>query len=249
MQKHKDSWNIVSVGYSKNNENNTIFKHPKFGPRLVVRYPKGSINPGAAGRPVGGMGFYACPAPIFPALDVELSYEVAFDDSFKPQNGGKLPGLFLSQAGAADTSGGSGGQNDDLHGSLRIMWRGDFSAEAYVYSPVASAVPEYLQLPESTFNPEFGDSLWRGLFKLDPKEWNKVRMRVRVNTLGFADGSIHVTVNKTKHTFDKMAWRSRNQVVVSALFFSTFYGGSSERFACPNDTTARFRNFSLKKFG
>jgi hypothetical protein len=245
MQQHKQSWNIVNVGYGRNN---ITVERLSDGPYCGVRYPKGSINPTAVGRPVGGIGFYAAPASIFPALDAEVSYKLAFDPSFNPQNGGKLPGLFLGKAGSGDFSGGSGGRHDDLHASCRLMWRGNFQAEAYVYTTIAHAVPEYLALPKSHYNAEFGDSLWRGILKFKRQGWNTVRVRVRVNTPGVSDGALYVTVNDTTVQFENMAWRSRKDVVISALFFSTFYGGSSEKFACPNDTQARFRDFALKKF-
>lgn len=80
---------------------------------------------------MGGLGFYAAPA-LLPGSDVELTYKLAFDGTFNPGKGGKLPGLFLAAAGCADVKGGSGGRHDDHHASCRLMWRADFAAEAYV---------------------------------------------------------------------------------------------------------------------
>jgi hypothetical protein len=59
--------------------------------------------------PVGGIGFKASPPSIFLGEDVVLRYQVAFDDSFEPVRGGKLPGLFVANGtSAADQQGASG---------------------------------------------------------------------------------------------------------------------------------------------
>ena len=82
-QKHPDTWNIVNVGFGKENENQ-IVEDEAVDACCAVKFPAGSINPGAKGRPTGGLGFYACPIPIFPATDVEMSYKLQFDASFDP---------------------------------------------------------------------------------------------------------------------------------------------------------------------
>jgi hypothetical protein len=208
----------------------------------------GSINPSAKGRPIGGLGFYGCPPSTFPAADVALSYKVQFDASFDPAQGGKLPGLYLSEPGAPDTSAGSGGWMSDLHASARLMWRADLHSEAYVYGSAARASPGYAKLPGSHLNPEYGDSLWRGILTFERDAWNEVRIRVRLNTIGSCDGLLAVSVNGVDVRFDQMCWRKSEQVLVSAVFFSTFYGGSSERFQAPCDTKTRFKDFVLEKF-
>lgn len=165
--------------------------------------------------------------------------------------GGKLPGLFLSEPGAKDTSAGSGGHKSDLHASLRLMWRADFQAEAYVYATAAhssSGSAAYHEIPNSHFNPEYGDSLWRGVLKFKKDGWNDVAMRVRLNTPGQSDGGLFISVNGTDVSFDEMAWRKSSIVVVSAIMFSTFYGGSSPKFECPCDTSISFKDFELRKY-
>ena len=247
-QTHADSWNILKRCFAKRNENNTIETHDGTS-CLVVRYPEGSINPGAPERPLGGLGFYAAPAHIFPARDVELRYKVAFDPSFQPQKGGKLPGLYLCSAepGAFDTCGGSGGLHSDKHASCRLMWRDGFRAEAYVYSTAAKTSPDYKCIPRSQFTAKHGDSLWRGLLQFRAQGWNVVRLRLRLNTPGAIDGALIVTVNGTQCAFEEMAWRWTADTVITALFMSTFYGGATARFACPVDTAVRFRDFELIK--
>ena len=78
-----DTWNIVKVGFGKDNQNQSI-EGTDHDARCVVRYPKGSVNPSAKGRPVGGIGFYACTKAIFPANDVQLSYRLKFAENFDP---------------------------------------------------------------------------------------------------------------------------------------------------------------------
>ena len=82
-QKHPDTWNIVNVGFGKENENQ-IVEDEAVDACCAVKYPAGSINPGAKGRPTGGLGFYACPMPIFPATDVEMSYKLQFECVIRP---------------------------------------------------------------------------------------------------------------------------------------------------------------------
>ena len=173
---------------------------------------------------------------------------VQFDPTFEPQRGGKLPGLYMSPANPADVRGGSGSKHCPGRASCRMMWRSGWQAEAYVYSDSARDSPGYTALPGSHFNDRYGDSLWRGVLQFQPQGWNEVAVRVRLNTMGQADGLLRVTVNGKMCEFDQMRWRSVPDTVVSALFFCTFYGGSSEKFACPQDTCVRFRGFAVTRF-
>ena len=246
-QQHEDTWNIVKVGYGKDTGNHSI-EDQDSDACCAVQYPAGSVNPGAKGRPQGGLGFYACPTAIFPASSVTLHYKVQFDRTFDPACGGKLPGLFLSLPGAEDTSAGSGGRMSDWHASVRLMWRTNMQAEAYVYATAARQSAGYTAIPKSHYNPEYGDSLWRGLLTFDKRGWNAVKVHVTLNTPGECDGLLAVTVNGVQQRFEQMCWRKSADIVVSAVMFSTFYGGSSEKFKAPCDTVARFKDFKLEKF-
>ena len=105
-----------------------------------------------------------------------------------------------------------------------------------------------MQIPKGHFNPEYGDSLWRGMIMFKKGAWNDIKIRVRLNTPGQNNGALYVTVNGVDLSFEEMCWRKSAKVVLSAVMFSTFYGGSSEKFQCPCDTKARFKDFELKKF-
>jgi hypothetical protein len=240
-------WNIVNIGYGRENASIETIDGAQC---ISVKYPSQSINPGSVknlGRPCGGLGFYAVPEAVFPAIDLELSYKLAFAPTFDPCCGGKLPGIFLTDPGCHHTEAGSGGRFSDHMASLRLMWRADMQAEAYVYSTASHDSQEYLQLPQSHLNPDFGDSIWRGMFTFKKEGWNHVTLRIKLNTLGKHDGIMAVSVNGKKLSFDKMCWRKAGDVVIAAVFFSTFYGGSSERFACPCDTQIYYKDFHVHR--
>eukprot|EP01025_Chloroclados_australasicus_P033761 TRINITY_DN3451_c2_g1_i1.p1 TRINITY_DN3451_c2_g1~~TRINITY_DN3451_c2_g1_i1.p1 ORF type:complete len:132 (-),score=8.46 TRINITY_DN3451_c2_g1_i1:164-559(-) len=126
------------------------------------------------------------------------------------------------------------------------MWRGGWQAEAYVYSEAAKATAAYQQLPDCVRNAKYGDSLWRGILSFKPNHWNRVRLRARVNTPGVADGLLEIDINGVCRTFDCMTWRCTDDVLVSAVLFETFFGGSSERFACPQDTKMFFKSIQVR---
>jgi hypothetical protein len=95
---------------------------------ITVRYPAGSVNPGAADSPVGGAQFYANPlgADLVFANNVSLEYSVYFPVDFDFVQGGKLPGIY---GGHESCSGG----DDALDCfSTRMMWRRDGMGELYL---------------------------------------------------------------------------------------------------------------------
>ena len=120
----------------------------------------------------------------------------------------------------------------------------------YVYATAAHAVPAYKNLPNAHYNAQYGDSLWRGELQFRPSGWNDVSVRVRLNTPGEADGGLRVAVNGVVREFEGMQWRCGDaaDVTVAGVFFSTFYGGSQPKHACPVDTCIRFREFTLHKW-
>jgi hypothetical protein len=117
--------------------------------------------------------------------------------------------------------------------------------QAYVYSTCAQTNEEYLKLPNAHYNAKYGDSLWRGMMQFKPQGWNDVSCRVVLNTPGRNNGLVSVSVNGTECHYERMTWRSTPEVVVSSVFFSTFYGGSKPDFACPADTCIRFKEFHV----
>lgn len=238
-------WNIIKIGWGKDNLNHQILDDGS----LKVYYPAGSYSPSKF--PQGGIGFYASPQDIFPCEKIILSYEVKFDKTFNPVFGGKLPGLFLSEStNIEDMQEASGGKHNNNTASIRIVWRKSFDGEAYVYIPKNQS-EDYKNLQNYVENEKYGDSLWRGLFKFNQNEWNKVMIKLKVNSFDknknpVNNGILEVNINGIKYRFNKLIWRNNPQTKITAILFSTFFGGSSIKYATPIDTWSYFRNFRVK---
>jgi hypothetical protein len=235
LQLFKEPWNITKIPFGKNVINHQVLNNDT----LKVYYPNGSYSPSRG--LIGGMGFYASPKEIFPNDDVTFNYSVLFDETFDPNLGGKLPGLFISNG---SFFGASGGRFNDYTASCRIAWRKNFDAEAYIYAP-KNQDPTYYDIPGFKQNVIYGDSLWRGKLKFNKNEWNNVSIRIKLNTIGEKDGLLQVSINSVTFSFDKLIWRNHKSVHLSAMIFETFFGGSSPRTATPVDTWTYFKNLTL----
>jgi hypothetical protein len=239
-------WNISKIGWGKDNKNHDILNDGS----LKVFYPKGSYSPSKF--PQGGIGFYASPENIFPAQELMFSYDVKFDETFQAVLGGKLPGLFFSEGTDKKyMREASGGKHNNTTSSLRIVWRKNFDVEAYVYLP-ENQTPEYQQIPNFIKNDNFGDSLWRGLFKFQPTQWNKVFIQVKINTFDKdgnpnANGILELCINEECQKMTTLIWTTNQSTSITAILFSTFFGGSSVKYATPVHTWSYFKNFRVKK--
>lgn len=190
---------------------------------LQVGYPRGSVNPGAEGRPVGGAGFkFALARGVTEAC---LTYSVRFPPDFEFAKGGKLPGLYGGDAprGCAATKG----------FSARLMWRAGGAGELYLYHPAQTAA--------------CGESIGRGSWTFARGAWVSIAEQVIVNTPGQADGTIMLWID------GRLAVEARNLVLrgaadsaVDGLLFSTFFGGRDPSWDSPKDQTAEFKDFSLR---
>lgn len=245
-KRNENTWNIVKVGFNRNNANQKIVTH-RGSRAMTVFYPKNSLTPTSVPeRPLGGLGFYAAPKEVFPANDVTFKYSVFFEQSFNPQKGGKLPGIFVSPSGAENFCGASGGNKTSLSASCRIMWRQDLKAEAYVYTSCKQCA-QYSQIPCSVMNPAYGDSLWRGILHFEKEKWNTVSITVRMNAIGSNNGLLTVKINENSCTFGNMTWRTNPSVCVSSILVDTFFGGSTPDYACPQDSKVHFKDFSVTR--
>jgi len=231
-------WNISRVSFGKDNRNHNVLNNDT----LAVFYPSGSYTPSI--KPQGGIGFFASPNEMLPAESITLQYQVQFDDTFDPVLGGKLPGLFISKGKEFKAS--SGGKHDDNSASVRIAWRKNFDAELYVYLP-SNQDPAYDGIDSVFKNKKFGDSLWRGDFKLYKSVWNNISISVKLNDVNKKNGLVNVTINGINRNFDKICWRQNKSSKISAVFFQTFFGGSTAEYATPHDTWSYFRNITLSK--
>lgn len=237
-------WNISKIGFGKNNQNHEILNDGS----LKVFYPKGSYIPSKS--PQGGIGFYASPQSIFPTDEIVVSYQLKFDETFQPVLGGKLPGLFFSKGTDKKyIREASGGHHNNNTASLRIVWRKNFDAEAYVYLP-RNQTSDYYKIPKIVRNDVYGDSLWRGLFKLQPNIWNKIMFKVKLNTFNQngdpkPNGILELCINDKQQQFDKLIWRINSHTKITAIMFSTFFGGGSPKYATPVNTWTYFNNFRV----
>jgi hypothetical protein len=188
---------------------------------LEVTYPKGSINPATTTAPVGGAGFIY-PSPV-PLLSGCLTYELGFEPGFDFAKGGKLPGLYGGDApsGGADTTRGF---------STRYMWRAGGAGEVYAY------------IPEK--NGQYGESISPGAWTFIPGQWQHLEQEVVVNHRGLHDGVLRVWVDgKLVASWTDILYRVSDDVLVSGLMFSTFFGGHDPSWASPRTQSSFFRDF------
>jgi hypothetical protein len=77
-------------------------------------------------------------------------------------------------------------------------------------------------------------------------KWNTVKERVVMNTVGEANGVLQAWINGVKRIdFSQVIWRLSNQTKADGFYISSFFGGSHESWAPPQDTYALFRNFKF----
>jgi len=94
--------------------------------KVVVLYPKGSINPSHKTAPVGGFG---ASVPFEKETDkVSFTYQISFPPDFDWVKGGKLHGIYFHSTV-------SGGKKKKKGGSIRLMWRKNGIIDVYVYHP------------------------------------------------------------------------------------------------------------------
>lgn len=246
-----NEWNIIKIGHGGKDKSDGLYSIIDYqgDQTLKINYPKGSFKPSA--DPIGGIGFYASPAPVFPEKSgtVTLSYDIYFDESFGPVKGGKLTGLFIGEPGA------SGGRKSNDKASARMMWRtadgsDKINAEVYVYIS-SDQDPSYKDIPNLVANPKFGDSLWRGDLKFKVGQWNRVVLSVKLNTFdgnrANKDGKLYVSINDISKSFDKLVYVEDKSVSIEGITTDTFFGGGDDSWATPNDTSVYMKNFVVTK--
>jgi hypothetical protein len=235
-----DSWGVTKDSYGE--ENRAIVKDPAGGKNKVLQltYPKGSCNPKA--DPVGGTGFYASPLKI-PAGSptVTMSYEVYFEKGFKFNKGGKLPGLYAGHDSC------SGGDPATDCFSTRFMWRTDGMGELYAYIPDKGQDKDLCSGKNDFCNPDYGNSLDRGIFTFTTGEWNKLKLVITPNKKPkTTTGQIDVWHND-KHVmnFDNILFTQQKGVNVLGITFESFFGGSDSSWESPAEQHTYFRNIEL----
>jgi hypothetical protein len=155
-------------------------------------------------------------------MEATLAFDVRFGEDFQWVKGGKLHGLGPENP----VTGGKAREPDRW--SARIMFSGDARSKSYLYE----------QSPDKKFG--VGDMSKVPVFKKGV--WQKVRIRVKLNTPGKADGEFAVHVDgKQVNQQSGVEFRARDGkgTLISRMLFSTFHGGDSPGHA-PKDNKGNF---------
>jgi hypothetical protein len=213
------------------NDSNTVGEKS-----LVVMYPKDESNNGKSQWKMNLGGSYD---------ELYLSYRLRFDDNFDFVRGGKLPGL----CGGSCNSGGS--QPNGFDGwSARMMWRTSPSGGSSL-PPDRANIVQYLYHPDQTANGGVnGDDLkWDDTTPTDWKifdsdVWYHLQHRIVMNTPGAHDGIVQTWLDG-EMVLDKQDIRFRDtaSLKIDTLYFSTFFGGSSEVWEASKDEHAYYDDF------
>eukprot|EP01132_Coremiostelium_polycephalum_P007887 gene7887-9706_t len=204
---------------------------------LYNTFPAGSYKPSAS--PKGGLQFYAQPS-VFSTRSACIEYQVIVPDNFNWVKGGKLPGLFIGETGA------NGGNHIEDGCSVRVMWRANGGAEAYVYVPNGSQLPDYEKIPGFKGNTGTGDSLWRNLVRLNYGV-NTIKIFTQLNSFQGDkpqyDGIIRLNINDVSYEYNQMQWTTDKNTLINGIMFQTFFGGSDSTWATPTNQKLLFKNF------
>lgn len=154
--------------------------------------------------------------------EATLSFDVRFGEDFQWVRGGKLHGLGPENP----VTGGNAREPDRW--SARIMFDGKGRSKSYLYE----------QSPSKKYG--VGDTSSAPVFKKGV--WQKVVIRMKVNTAGKADGQFSVLVDgKEVNNQSGVKFRAQDgkDTLISSMLFSTFHGGNSPSNA-PKDDKGNF---------
>ena len=163
--------------------------------------------------------------PIKPALEYSLNYDVLFEEDFDFTHGGKLHGLGPDKP----LTGGRDQREDGW--SARVNFTKGGGTKLYDY--------------HQDMRGQYGESgtVRARSFRFRKGKWASVSLHVRVNEdLRARDGFAHLYIDgKLIETHDKVCWRAagKKDTLISEFLFSTFHGGSSEKWA-PRDKRGRW---------
>ncbi|KAI8888904.1 polysaccharide lyase family 14 protein [Backusella circina FSU 941] len=208
---------------------------------LKVEYPSGSYAPiGSRSKAgiAGGVEFFSSLSEDNYYNSALLSYDIAFDSSFRWIKGGKLPGIYGGPPGIGCSGGGKATGSNCF--SVRLMWRDGGAGEAYAYIPTTD---ELCKSKEVICNSDYGTSFSRGVIQFSTHKWSRLEIYVRMNSRSdtngilqvWQDGNLVIDVGNLKY-------RSSEDIGISSLMFSTFFGGGTPDYATHVDTASYFKN-------
>ena len=190
------------------------------GNSIYVSYEKGSFDPGSmklSGRNYGGFGVKY---PIGEYNCFVLRYEFEFIGAFSYALGGKLHGIYGGVAGSG------GVRSDGYNGfSLRLIWDENGKIYPYVYHVGMG---------------EWGSKIGNGFFA--DHGVNKVQIAISLNN---ENDFFSFIINDKYYEKDKLIF-SKSKIPINGIFFSTFFGGNSEKFGARDSEKIKFGNFLYK---
>ncbi|KAI8980891.1 hypothetical protein BDB01DRAFT_796002 [Pilobolus umbonatus] len=207
---------------------------------LKIAYPAGSYTPTGVKEEgvVGGIEFFAVPEHEYMYNTALLSYDLAFDSTFDWVKGGKLPGIYGGSPGRGCSGGGK--STGDNCFSVRLMWRSDGAGEAYGYMPVSQNQCKSKQI---VCNNDYGISFSRGVIQFTRSKWTRMEIYVKLNSGSDTNGILQVWQDGSLMINQQhIQYRSNDDIGISSIMFSTFFGGGSVDYASTVDTATYFKN-------
>lgn len=245
LKNWKKEWNIKKISYGENNIRYINNPYNKSEIVLKIMYPKGSYKP-TNKRNIGGVGFYAEPL-LIPKKDniiITFQYDIFFEDNFKWNKGGKLPGLY---GGHDECSGGiNAGTNKCF--STRYMWRKNGLGESYLYIPRKQKKSLCNDIIMGCKSTGYGYSIGRGKFIFNSGKWNTLKQEIKLNTKpGLSNGYLKIFFNnKSVINENKIDYKMEKDVYTIGIDFETFFGGGDKSYATVEKQYTLFKNFILK---
>jgi len=213
---------------------------------LRVRYPKNKVRFFKSGASWHWKKFN-------PEQEVFFSYWVLFPDSLEFRYGGKLHGLV---GGKANTGGDKPNGHDGW--SCRVHWGPEDLIKLYIYHKDQKGKwgdvfyfrqdPGIIRVDEETRVA----SREKENIKLEKGKWHHIMMRIMVNDIGQRNGLAQAWYDG-KLAADIRGFEFRDNtcdaddLLVNAMYFSTFYGGRDERYKPVKDEYILFDDFMISK--
>ncbi len=193
------------------------------GRSLRVHYPEGGVGPSEGGA--------QWRLELDDSYDeLYLAYRVRFADGFDFVLGGKLPGLV---GGSAPT----GCSNDQDGFSARSMWRPEGAGVQYMYFPEK----------QNNCGDDYDYMLGDAIASFEPGVWHTLEHHVVMNTPGEHDGLLQAWLDG-ELVLDAPGFLFRladGTYSIDAMYFSTFFGGSSNDWAPTKDERVDFDDFVI----
>ncbi|CAE6378173.1 unnamed protein product [Rhizoctonia solani] len=202
-------------------------------------------------KALGGVSFYALgPAsqPMTNAKVMTFSFALMFEDGFKFNKGGKLPGLYGGTSDSVAT-GCSGGRRSDDCWSCRFMWRKDGTAELYTYLPPSAESTNKKAVCSSngsSCDGDYGWSLGRGEWKWETGKWQTIAQKVTLNDVGKNNGEVIVYYNgAVVYSAKNVVIRTKENADPRGAMVQSFFGGHDQTWASPKDQKLWISDLSM----